>query len=115
MILVRASAAFGADHPIDRLTGPDLRAWLVELRTTLAPVSVAGYLRTLKVIGYWLQAEEPAEASALRELRKPRVPEKLIEPVPDDSLRRLLGLANVRDRAILFSEGHTDIRGRLER
>jgi adenosylcobyric acid synthase len=51
MILGRAVAAFGADHPIDRLTGHNLRAWLVELRTTLAPVSVAGYVRTLKVFG----------------------------------------------------------------
>jgi hypothetical protein len=51
MILMRAVAAFGAYHPIDRLTGPDLRAWLVELRTTLAPVSVAGYVRTLKAFG----------------------------------------------------------------
>jgi integrase len=102
MILMRAVAAFGADHPIDRLTGPDPRAWLVELRTTLAPVSVAGYVRTLKAFGNWLQAEELAEASGLRALRKPRVPDKLIEPVPDDTLRRLLGLATVRDRAILL-------------
>src|SRR5687768_389307 len=35
-------------------------------------------------------------------LRKPRVPVKLIEPVPDDTLRRLLGLASVRDRAIVL-------------
>jgi hypothetical protein len=49
-----------------------------------------------------LQAEELAEANAFRSLRKPRVPVKLIEPVPDDTLRRLLGLASVRDRAILL-------------
>jgi integrase len=29
-------------------------------------------------------------------------PDKLIEPAPDDTLRRLLGLASVRDRAILL-------------
>jgi site-specific recombinase XerD len=85
MILERAVGAFGADLPVDRLTGPDVRAWLVELRTTLAPVSVGGYVRTLKVFGNWLQAEQLAEASALRALRKPRVPDKLIEPVPDDT------------------------------
>jgi hypothetical protein len=44
MILMRAVAAFAADHPVDRLTGPDLRAWLVELRTTLAPLSVVAIL-----------------------------------------------------------------------
>ena len=41
---------------VDRLTGPDPRAWLVELRTTFAPVSVAGYVR--------------------------KFPDALIEPVP---------------------------------
>jgi len=102
MILVRAVRAFGADLPVDHLTGPNLRTWLLELRTTLAPVSVAGYVRTLKVLGNWLRAEELAEAVALRALRKPRVPDKLIESVPDDTLRRLLGLAVVRDRAILL-------------
>lgn len=102
MILARAVRAFGADLPVDRLTGPNLRAWLLELRTTLAPVSVAGYVRTLKVLGNWLLAEELAEAAALRALHKPRVPDKLIESVPDDTLRRLLGLATVRDRAILL-------------
>jgi hypothetical protein len=84
MILMRAVAAFGVDHPIDRLTGPDLRAWLVELRTTLAPVSVAGYVRTLKVFGNWLQAEQLAEASALRAPRKPRLLDKLIEDASVD-------------------------------
>jgi site-specific recombinase XerD len=102
MILARAIRKFGADLAVDRLTGPDVRAWLVELRTTLAPVSVAGYVRTLKVLGNWLLADELAEATSLRALRKPRVPDKLIEPVPDDTLRRLLGLATVRDRAILL-------------
>ena len=82
MILARAVRAFGADLPVDRLTGPDLRAWLLELRTTLAPVSVAGYLRTLKVLGNWLLAELLAEAAALRALRKPRVPTSSSNPSP---------------------------------
>ena len=30
------------------------------------------------------------------------MPVKLIEPVPDDTLRRMLGLASVRDRAIVL-------------
>ena len=40
-----------------------------------------------RVFGNWLHAEELAEAAAFRGLRKPRVPVKLIEPVPDDTLR----------------------------
>jgi hypothetical protein len=57
-------------------------------------LSIAGYVRTLKVSGNWFHAAELAEAAALRGLRKSRVPDKLIEPVPDDTLRRLLALAS---------------------
>jgi site-specific recombinase XerD len=102
MILRRAVTSLGDGRPVDSLDGPDLRAWLLELRSTLSPISVAGYVRTLKVLGNWLAAEELARATALRALRKPRVPDKLIEPVGDDAMRRLLGVAGVRDRAILL-------------
>jgi integrase/recombinase XerD len=54
------------------------------------------------VLGNWLAAEELAWSPGLRSLRKPRVPSKLIEPVSDDAMRRLLAAAGVRDRAILL-------------
>jgi integrase len=102
MILARLGRAFESDQGVDALTAPALRAWIVGLQATLAPVSIAGYVRALKAFGNWLHAEELADAAALRGLRKPRVPVKLIEPVPDDTLRRLLGIASVRDRAIVL-------------
>ncbi len=102
MILRRAVRGLGEDRPIEQLAGPELRAWILELRATLSPISVAGYVRTLKVLGNWLAAEELAQAAALRTLRKPRVPDKLVEPISDDAMRRLLAVADVRDRAILL-------------
>ena len=102
MILARLGRAFESDQGVDGLTAPALRAWIVGLQATLAPVSIAGYVRTLKVFGNWLHAEELSDAAAFRGLRKPRVPVKLVEPVPDDTLRRLLGIASVRDRAIVL-------------
>src|SRR6267142_6586342 len=102
MILRRLARSLGEARPIDGLTPPELRAWLLELRSTLSPISVAGYVRTLKVLGNWLAIEELARAAALRTLRKPRVPDKLIEPVGDDAMRRLLAAAGIRDRAILL-------------
>ena len=54
------------------------------------------------MLGNWLAAEELAQAGALRTLRKPRVPDKLVEPISDDAMRRLLAVADVRDRAILL-------------
>lgn len=88
MILARLGRAFEPDQVVDGLTAPAVRGWIVGLQATLAPVSIAGYVRTMKVFGNWLHAEELADAAAFRGLRKPRVPMKLIEPVPDDTLRR---------------------------
>ncbi len=102
MVLGRAARDLGADRPLDALTPPELRDWLLTLRETLAPISVAGYVRGLKVFGNWCAAEELAEAKALRTLRRPKVPHKLVEPLTDDALRRLLDGASARDRAILL-------------
>jgi hypothetical protein len=98
MILRRAVRGLGDERPIEQLAGPELRAWILELRSTLSPISVVGYVRTLKVLGNWLAAEELAQAAALRTLRKPRVPDKLVERIGDDAMRRLLTVADVRDR-----------------
>jgi integrase/recombinase XerC len=110
MITVRLVRAVGPDRSVDGLDPAELRAWLVELRTTLAPVSVAGYVRTLRVLGNWLAAEGLATAGALCGLRRPRVPHKVIEPVADDLLRRLLAVCSVRDRAIVLLMLDTGLR-----
>jgi hypothetical protein len=110
MILRRAVRGLGEERPIEQLAGPELRAWILELRSTLSPISVVGYVRTLKVLGNWLAAEELAQAAALRTLRKPRVPDKLVERIGDDAMRRLLTVADVRDRAILLPLLDTGLR-----
>lgn len=102
MILDRLLARFGASRPVDDLTLPELRAWLVDLRATLAPISVAGYVRGLRSFGNWLAADGIAEVRALRTLARPRVPHKVMEPLSDDNLRCLLAAADVRDRAIVL-------------
>jgi site-specific recombinase XerD len=101
-ILGRAVARFGADAVLEAIDAPTWRAWLVELRATLAPVSVAGYVRCLHVFGNWLAAKGLAEAAVIRRLAKPRAPRKLIEPLNDDELRELLARAGTRDQAILL-------------
>lgn len=57
--------------PVDSISTAELRAWLLELRSTLAPESVAGYVRGLKVVGNWCAAEEVAAATGFRALRRP--------------------------------------------
>jgi len=51
MILIRAVRRFGEARPVDAIPAAELRAWLLELRTSLAPESIAGYVRGLKAFG----------------------------------------------------------------
>ena len=66
MILVRAVRRFGDPRPVDAITAAELRAWLLELRSSLAPESIAGYVRGLKAFGNWCVAEELAAAPGFR-------------------------------------------------
>ncbi|HVM25473.1 MAG TPA: tyrosine-type recombinase/integrase [Candidatus Limnocylindrales bacterium] len=102
MIGERLAGRFGAERPVDALTLPELRAWLVELRATLSPMSVAGYVRGLRAFGNWLARDGLAVARALRALANPRVPRRVIEPLPDADLRRLLAAAGERDAALVL-------------
>jgi site-specific recombinase XerD len=47
MILIRAVRRFGEARPVDAVPAAELRAWLLELRASLAPESIAGYVRGL--------------------------------------------------------------------
>jgi integrase/recombinase XerC len=100
MILVRAVRRFGAARPVDAIPAAELRAWTLELRETLAPESIAGYVRGLKAFGNWCASEELATASGFRSLRRPKVPRRLIAPFSDAELRSLLALADARERAL---------------
>jgi len=101
-VLGRAARDLGANRALEAIRPTELHAWLVSLRETLSPTSVAGYVRGLKAFANWCATEEVADAKALRKLRKPRVPHKLVEPLSDDSLRRLLDCASARERAIVL-------------
>ncbi|MBA3778989.1 MAG: tyrosine-type recombinase/integrase [Chloroflexi bacterium] len=100
MITVRCVRRFGEARPVDAISAAELRAWLLELRTTLSPESVAGYVRGLKAFGNWCAAEEIAAAAGFRALRRPKVPRRLITPFSDPELRSLLALADERERAL---------------
>lgn len=58
----------------------------------------------------WCSVEQLAEARSLRTLRRPQVPHKLVEPLDDAALRRLLDAASVRDRAIVLLMLDTGLR-----
>ena len=73
----------------EEFTAAELRAWLLELRSSLAPESIAGYVRGLKAFGNWCVAEELAVAPGFRALRRPHVPRRFIAPFSDAELRSL--------------------------
>ena len=98
MILIRAVRRFGEARPVHAIPAAELWAWLLELRATLAPESIAGYVRGLKAFGNWCDAEEVAAAAGFRGLRRPKVPGRLIAPFSDPDLQSLLALAD-RGRA----------------
>jgi len=98
MVLGRAARELGPSRPLEALTPTELRVWLLHLSESLSPISVAGYLRGVKAFGNWCAAEQLAQARSLRSLRRPQVRHKLVEPLDDDALRRLLDAASVRDR-----------------
>ena len=100
MITVRCVRRFGEARPLDSIGAAELRAWLLELRATLSPESIAGYVRGLKAFGNWCATEEIAQASGFRALRRPKVPRRLIAPFSDPELRSLLALADDRERAL---------------
>ena len=102
MILIRAVRRFGDPRPVDAIGAGELRAWLLELRSSLAPESVAGYVRGLKAFGNWCVAEELAAAPGFRALRRPHVPRRLIAPFSDAELRGLLALGDERERALVL-------------
>lgn len=110
MVLGRAARDLGPSRPLEALTPTELRVWLLHLRESLSPISVAGYVRGVKAFGNWCAAEQLAEARSLRTLRRPQVPHKLVEPLDDDALRRLLDAASVRDRAIVLLMLDTGLR-----
>jgi integrase/recombinase XerC len=100
MIVGRAVRRFGEARPVDAVPAAEVRAWLLELRASLAPESIAGYVRGLKAFGNWCAAEEVAAAGGFRGLRRPKVPHRLIAPFSDPELRSLLALADQRERAL---------------
>lgn len=110
MILIRAVRRFGEARPVDGIPAVELRAWLLELRSSLAPESVAGYVRGLKAFGNWCVAEELASAAGFRALRRPHVPRRLIAPFSDAELRSLLAVADERERALVLLLFDTGLR-----
>ena len=92
-------SALRVGPPVDRSARPS-SVWLLELRETLTPESIAGHARGLEAFGNWCAAEELATAAGFRALRRPHVLRKLVAPFSVGELERLLALVDPRARAL---------------
>jgi integrase/recombinase XerC/integrase/recombinase XerD len=82
----------------------------------LAPISIQNYVRGLRAFFNWLHREGYTEDHILADLRPPRVPQKLVEVVTEDEIRRILSCldsdtaSGCRDRAIIITALDTGLR-----
>ena len=82
MIGERLARRFGPERPVDALTPPELRTWLVELRASLSPMSVAGYTGAGERRVTWdASGDRPAASRGARRRRgEVRVPRRTCPP-----------------------------------
>ena len=82
----------------------------------LAAISVQNYVRGLRAFFNWLHREGYTKDHILADLRPPRVPQKLVEVVTEDEIRRILSCldsdtaSGCRDRAIIITALDTGLR-----
>jgi site-specific recombinase XerD len=62
----------------------------------LSVYTVAGYVRTLKVFGKWLEEESYSKVSPFAKLKRPKLPETLIEVLSDQEIERIAAAINPR-------------------
>jgi site-specific recombinase XerD len=75
----------------------DLEAFLGELLQHRAPETVATRYRRLRVLYRWLEEEDEIPASPMARMKPPIVPDQPVPVVPEDGLRRLLGVCAGKD------------------
>jgi integrase len=99
---------------IPDLTEDAIRAWLIDLRKTHTPGGVHAFYRALHAYCTWL-ATEYDMPNPIRRVKAPKVPEEILDPLPQFVLDAMLSKCDttwhgVRDRAILLLLDATGMR-----
>jgi integrase/recombinase XerD len=102
----------GLPSDVSKITVNHLRAFVVHLKTEvtvgqnnpyrpttdkpLSPLTVAGYVRVLKLFFNWVKREGYVENNPGRLLRVPKTPTKIVETFANDQIRQLLGAVDIK-------------------
>lgn len=94
--------------PADDVTADDVTAFLIELRTSLSPSSVARAMAAVRGLHRFAEREGLTAADPARGVRPPKLPMRLPKAIPLAEIEALLAAADVgqpprslRDRALL--------------
>lgn len=87
-----------------------IREWLIHVADSHNPGGAHGYFRALKAFFLWYEAEAEPDGwrNPIRKVTAPKVPEKILEPVPLADVGALVracraGREGARDKAILLT------------
>ncbi len=99
---------------IPELTTEAIRAWLIDLQQSHSPGGVHAYFRALHAYCSWL-SEEFDLPNPMLHIKAPKVPEEILDPVPQYVVDAMLSVCGnnwhgIRDRAIINVLDATGIR-----
>ncbi|OII66164.1 integrase [Streptomyces sp. CC53] len=93
-----------------------IEAYIGDLKDRTSPANAHQHFRSLKTFFNWLVDEEEISRSPMRTMKPPIVPEKEVPIIPDDALKKLLGVCKGtrykerRDTAIIMLFLDTGVR-----
>jgi site-specific recombinase XerD len=109
----------GGEGRLSEFSVESVREFIIrEQVRALSPHTIQGKVRTLKVFSSWLHAEGYTEWNVLANVGLPKVPKKVIDPLRDDEIEKLVACQNpltavgCRNTAILTTLLGTGLRER---
>ena len=72
----------------------DGHPFIPKQHSLLSPQTIRGHIRGLKALSSWLYREKYTDENRLRYLKIPRVPVKLVEPLTDQEINRIISSIN---------------------
>jgi len=90
-----AFVTFLDDPQVSHLTLEDARNFVVDLwHRDITARTIHGYVRTLRAFASWLEREDYSSGNLFKELKPPKLPKKLIEPLSGEEIKAVLGSFN---------------------